>query len=137
MKKIVKILAALLALVFMLGAFVGCANHGKTMIKVGKNEISVNVYLLYLSRMKGELALGGENVTSSNYWASTVSLDGATAEEYYNAGIVAIPYANGQLIGAAVERSIYSVAKACVEANNDSALALAFAQQIVATVEAA
>ncbi len=84
MKKIVKIMAALLALVLALGVLSACANHGKTMIKAGKNEISMNVYLLYLSRMKGELAAGGENVTSDSYWASIVSLDGKTAEEYYN-----------------------------------------------------
>ncbi len=84
MKKTVKLIALLLAVLLALGVCTACARHGKTMIKVGKNEISVNVYLLYLSRMKGELAIGGENVTNDNYWASTVSLDGKTAEQYYN-----------------------------------------------------
>ena len=84
MKKTVKLLSLLLALLLLALPLASCANHGKTMIEVGKNEISVNVYLLYLSRMKGELASGGENVTASSYWASIVSLDGKTAEDYYN-----------------------------------------------------
>ena len=58
------------------------------------------------------------------------------AEAYYAEGIVAIPYADGVVIGSAVERSIYSVAQACVEANTDSDLAIEFAEDIIATVEA-
>ena len=84
MKKTVKLIALILAAVLLLGALSACARHGKTLIQAGKNEISVNVYLLYLSRMKGELAAGGENVTNANYWAATVSMDGTTAEAYYN-----------------------------------------------------
>lgn len=83
-KTIVKLLALTLALTFVLGALAACANHGKTMIKVRGEEISVNVYQLYLSRMKGELALAGENVSADSFWATIVSMDGKTMEQYYN-----------------------------------------------------
>ena len=87
-RTIVKLLALALALVLALGVLAGCANHGKTMIKVRNNEISVNLYQLYLSRMKGELALSGENVTADSFWATIVSMDGTTMEEYYNAQVL-------------------------------------------------
>jgi len=52
-KKLLAALAALLCCVMLLTA---CASHGKTLIKAGGEKISVNVFQLYLSRMKGSLA---------------------------------------------------------------------------------
>jgi len=57
-------------------------------------------------------------------------------KDYYEADIVAIPYANDTIIGDEVARSIYSVAKACVEANNDpNPYAVPYAKEIVKAVE--
>ncbi len=72
--------ALLLVLLLTLG---GCASHGKTLIKLGKEEISVNVFQLYLSRMKGTLAAAGEDVNSDEYWAAYTSIDGQTVSDYY------------------------------------------------------
>ncbi len=79
-KTMIAVLALLLVLCTL---FVGCANHGKTMIEAGDNEISVNVFQLYLSRMKGTLAQAGENVGSADYWKQYVNLDGQTYSEFY------------------------------------------------------
>ena len=78
-----RILSALALLLVLCMLFVGCANHGKTMIEAGDHEISVNVFQLYLSRMKGTLAQAGENVGSAEYWKQYVNLDGQTYSEFY------------------------------------------------------
>ena len=54
----------------------GCAAHGKTMITAGKTDISVNVFALYLSRMKGDLGRAGLDSAAwqneaNNSWFST------------------------------------------------------------------
>lgn len=67
----------------------GCANHGKTMITAGDEEISVNVFQLYLSRMRGTLAQAGENVGSADYWKQYINLDGQTYSEFYTAKVLA------------------------------------------------
>ena len=79
-KKLSVILALLLALVLLLGA---CAKHGKILLKAGDEKISVNVFMLYLSRMKGALAESGADVTSSTYWGQYVSYDHTTTADYY------------------------------------------------------
>ena len=86
MKKIaIAFLALLLALTFMLS---GCASHGATLITAGKNEISVNVYQLYLSRMKWSLYASGENVNSAQYWKQILSLSGKTYKEHYSTQVL-------------------------------------------------
>lgn len=79
-KKLSVILALLLALVLLLSA---CAKHGKVLLKAGDEKISVNVFMLYLSRMKGALAESGADVTSSTYWGQYVSYDHTTTADYY------------------------------------------------------
>lgn len=78
-----RILSALALLLVLCMLFVGCANHGKTMIEAGSHEISVNVFQLYLSRMKGTLAQAGENVGNADYWKQFVNLDGQTYSDFY------------------------------------------------------
>ena len=85
----IRIAALLLALLLLLGALTSCASHGQTMITVGDHEISLNVYMLYLSRMKGSLALAGESVNSKAFWQSYISTDNTTMEDYYNAQVLA------------------------------------------------
>ncbi len=84
-KKLIAILAACLACVLLLS---GCASHGKTLIKAGKEEISVNVFQLYLSRMKGSLAQAGHAVTDANYWSTYISTDHTTTADFYTAQVL-------------------------------------------------
>ena len=86
MKKITTtLLALLLALIFVLG---GCSAHGATLITAGDNEISVNVFQLYLSRMKWSLYAAGENVNNSNYWQQYITLDGMTYNDHYTTHVL-------------------------------------------------
>lgn len=79
-KKRIAILALCLALLLLLS---GCASHGKTLIEAQGEKISVNVFQLYLSRMKGSLAQAGNPVTDANYWNTYVSLDNTTTADFY------------------------------------------------------
>ncbi len=80
-KSILSILTLLLALVLLLCS---CSNHGKTLLEAGKNEVSVNVYKLYLSRMRGSLSDAGNSVNSDKYWNTYLSTDGLTVKDFYS-----------------------------------------------------
>ena len=84
-KTVIAILALLLALTFVLSS---CSAHGVTLITAGSNEISVNVYQLYLSRMKWSLYAAGENVNNANYWAQYITLGGKTYNEHYTSQVL-------------------------------------------------
>lgn len=79
-KRMIPLIALLLAAVLLLA---GCANHGKTMIEVGSHEISVNVYMLYLSRYRGSLSEAGYSVNSDKFWNTYLDLEGKTVSEYH------------------------------------------------------
>ncbi|MBQ9802586.1 MAG: hypothetical protein IJW51_05900 [Clostridia bacterium] len=86
MKK--KLIAAIAALLACLMLMTGCASHGKTLIEAQGEEISVNVFQLYLSRMKGSLAEAGNSVTSDDYWNTYIDLSHTTTAEYYTAQVL-------------------------------------------------
>lgn len=79
-KKLLALIALCLALVTLFSA---CASHGKTLIKAGSEKISVNVFQLYLSRMKYSLYLAGDQVDSKDYWQTIINTDNLTHAEYY------------------------------------------------------
>ena len=76
--------ALLLALVLLLSTvFSGCGAHGKTLMKAGGEKISLNLFSLYLARMKASLGLAGFDIESDAFWNSYVSTDNVTAADYY------------------------------------------------------
>ena len=79
-KKLIPVVAFLLAALLLLS---GCASHGKTLIEAGNTEISVNVFQLYLSRMKGSLKSAGNDVNNQEFWDTYVGLDNQTQSDYY------------------------------------------------------
>ncbi len=84
-KKLIAVLAACLAFLLLLS---GCASHGKTLMKAGGEKISVNLFQLYLSRMKGALATAGNPVTDANYWNTYISTDHTTNADFYTAQVL-------------------------------------------------
>ena len=79
-KRVLSILALLCAVVFL---FTACSRHGKTLIKAGDEKISINVFQLYLSRMRGSLASAGDNVETDSYWKQISDLENTTLAEFY------------------------------------------------------
>lgn len=88
MKAVIKKLFLLtLACVMILTSMVGCSSRGKTMIELGDSEISVNLYMLLLSRMKGKLASAysfGEKALYDSFWDTVMDAStGQTYNDYY------------------------------------------------------
>ena len=88
MKAIIKkIFILTLACVMILTSMVGCSSRGKTMIELGDSEISVNLYMLLLSRMKGKLASAysfGEKALYDSFWDTVMDAStGQTYNDYY------------------------------------------------------
>ena len=90
-KALVKILALSLSLFLCLGVICGCASSGKKFMKLDGESMSVNMYMLYLSRMKGTLASAyayGETALTSSFWDTVMSADGTTYNDYFTAQIL-------------------------------------------------
>ena len=88
MKAIIKkIFILTLACVMILTSVVGCSSRGKTMIELGDSEISVNLFMLLLSRMKGKLASAysfGEKALYDSFWDTVMDAStGQTYNDYY------------------------------------------------------
>ncbi|MBR7181182.1 MAG: hypothetical protein IKD28_00160, partial [Clostridia bacterium] len=86
-KRWIAMLSLLLVAIFLFSACGG--NHGKALIKAGKEEISVNVFQLNLSRKRGELAKLGENTESNAYWKIR-DADNRTQAEIYTAQVLEV-----------------------------------------------
>ncbi len=94
-----RIATILLALVVVLCSFTSCANLGKTMMSIDhdgiKVSLSVNIYELFLTRMKGLLyndkyTHNGVGPETQAFWNYTSKFDGETVmtlDEYYNTSI--------------------------------------------------
>jgi hypothetical protein len=88
MKKTVKIITFILAVIVTLTAAVSCSSYGENVMTVADKGISVNTYQLLLSRMKGTLATYGYDVENERFWRTVISSDGTTYNDYFTASIV-------------------------------------------------
>ena len=90
-KALVKILALTLSMLLCVGVICGCASSGKAFMKLEGESMSVNMYRLYLSRMKGTLASSyayGAAAKTSAFWDTVMSADGTTYNDYFTAQIL-------------------------------------------------
>lgn len=87
MRSVKKIVAILLALVMLTACFAGCGNKGKTLMELDGNELSVNLFELYLSRMKGMLCTTtyfGSSAKEDDFWDTWMDVtDKTTYNTYY------------------------------------------------------
>ena len=77
-KTVVKIISLVLVAIMLIGCFAGCSKKGETLLSIENTEISVNLYMLYLSRMKGLLCTGNSAATADSFWDTIMSADGST-----------------------------------------------------------
>lgn len=71
MVSVKRIIALLLALMLVLVSMVGCASKGQKLMELDGEEMSVNIFQLYLSRMKGMLCTTtyyGNSATQASFW---------------------------------------------------------------------
>lgn len=85
----VRTLACVLALMLCGMLLAACSSGGETLMKLGSHKLSVNVYELLLSRMKGTLARTfGTDVLKDSFWNTTISTDGTTYNDYFTASVL-------------------------------------------------
>lgn len=95
MKRIIKSITAIALAVLMcvtcLASCSGKKDLGKTLMSIEDTTISVNLYMLYLSRLKGILCSSysfGESALSDSFWDTVMSADGTTYNKYYSDSIL-------------------------------------------------
>ena len=92
MKRIFKsAVAVLLILIMAVSCLAGCSSKGKTLMKIEDTEISVNLYKLYLSRLKGILCSSysfGADAMEDSFWDTIMSKEGMTYNTYYSKSIL-------------------------------------------------
>lgn len=92
MKKIVaKALTLVLSLALLLTALLGCASNGKAFMRIDDTEMSVNLYKLFLSRMKGTLSSAyyfGESALKDDFWDTYMSASGKTYNDHYTSEVL-------------------------------------------------
>lgn len=75
MRSFKRIIAICLACAVLAVCFTGCANKGKPLLRLEDSEISVNLFKLYLSRMKGTLCSAdyfGSSAKQDEFWDTIV-----------------------------------------------------------------
>lgn len=81
---IIKICALALALITAVCPLFSCSAASKPALTLKGNTVSVGVYSLMASVLKGSLAYGNSNIGNDSYWETVVDSEGTTCEEYYN-----------------------------------------------------
>ncbi len=87
MKKVQKIIAFALSVIMLLACLVSCASSGKALMTLEDQSISLNIFKLYLSRMKGNLASSysfGSSALTSDFWDTVMDVsNGQTYNDHY------------------------------------------------------
>ena len=92
MKKIQKTIALVLSVLIILACLASCASNGKALMTLEDQSISVNIFKLYLSRMKGNLASSysfGSSALTSDFWDTVMDVsNGQTYNDYYTGKVL-------------------------------------------------
>ena len=87
MKTVKRIVAVVLVCALMVLCLASCGAKGKPLMKLDGSEISVNLFELYLSRMKGVLCTSsnfGTSATQADFWDTWISVtDKTTYNTHY------------------------------------------------------
>ena len=85
----VRLVCLLLCLVFCVGALAACAPKlGTPYLTLGNETLTVNMYELMLSRMRGQLYSNQYPVNESRFWTMVWNEAGQTYEDYFNAEVL-------------------------------------------------
>lgn len=91
MKTVRKIVAIILACVLVALCLASCGAKGKPLMTLDGSEISVNLFELYLSRMKGVLCTSsnfGNTATKAEFWDTWLSVTDRTTYNTHYTGMV-------------------------------------------------
>lgn len=85
-RKFFRISTLVLSLLIIVGSVCSCTSTGKTLLKYEDTELSENIYMLFLSRLKGSMSRADNYSTdalTNAFWEQIVSNSGMTREEQY------------------------------------------------------
>ena len=85
-RKFFRITTLVLSLLIIVGSVCSCTSTGKTLLKYEDTELSENIYMLFLSRLKGSMSRADNYSTdalTNAFWEQIVSNSGMTREEQY------------------------------------------------------
>ena len=91
MKMIKRIVAFVLACVLLALCLASCASKGKPLLTLDDSEISVNLFELYLSRMKGMFCTAanfGSSATKADFWDTWLDVTNRTTYNSYYTEVV-------------------------------------------------
>ena len=86
MRKINKAVIILLTIAIISVSMVGCSSKGKTFMTLGDEEMSVNMFQLFLSRQKATLCSSygyGSQANLDSFWDTVMNVSGTTYNDYY------------------------------------------------------
>ena len=83
----IRVLALCLALVMLAVTACSCGGSGKTMMSIGKQKLSINIYELMLSRYRGTMEYNYPEAAKSDFWDIVIDSKGTTYNDYFTASI--------------------------------------------------
>ena len=86
---LIKLLSAALVLILLFLTAVGCSSNGKALMELDGEELSINIFQLYLSRMKGTVSSSyGSDSIKASFWDTIMDTSGTTYNDYFKAQIL-------------------------------------------------
>ena len=83
----IRVLTLCLALVMLAVTACSCGGSGKTMMSIGKQKLSINIYELMLSRYRGTMEYSYPEAAKSDFWDIVIDSKGTTYNDYFTASI--------------------------------------------------
>lgn len=83
----IRALAILLALMMLVCALGSCSRSGKTMMSIGDQKLSINMYQLMLSRYRGTMEYSYPEAAKDEFWDIVIDSTGTTYNDYFTASI--------------------------------------------------
>ena len=81
----IRALAILLALMMLVTALGSCGRSGKTMMSIGDQKLSINMYQLMLSRYRGTMEYSYPEAAKNEFWDIVIDSTGTTYNDYFTA----------------------------------------------------
>lgn len=82
-KQITRLMSVLLCLAMLTMCLASCVSSPKVVMSIGKQELTLNMYELLLSRMKGTLEYNGYPTDEDTFWQQIISTKGQTYDAYF------------------------------------------------------
>lgn len=84
----IRLLTVMLCIAMLCGVLSGCGSSGKTMMSLGKQTLSINMYELMLSRYRGTMEYSYPEAAKEDFWNIVIDSSGVTYNDYFTASIL-------------------------------------------------